>query len=409
MDAKQNTKPGEWLFTCFFNGIWKVTCMHRSSPHQPPLVTCSDWALVRRSSSLSFPPRSSSSPPPSPAPPSPPPPSTTSRSAPLRGEREAHSTISHLPILLLCPLLARRNHWTCAPANFSSFHRHCTSTTHHWTWPCARAWEGRGPRRCRRTHRGEVVVRRVHGGDFHLPSSPDVSHPPFYCSDHCLTTLLTAKKVSTCFEYLILSLLSFFSPNETNFEIVEEEKKRNICFHLVLMTLVPTTSAATPTAPTSTPGKTTVASTTLRIWEVQVTYSGLQAGSDKPWWIDCNTCEEYLALPPLLPPEVIALLLPWLPVDRPDDRQDELQHFDQTRFQTFLHLRGLSTRGSSTRPPTTSLLRRWELLLSPWSCLRSKVWGGSGVQHPGGEERFELPVPLFQNWLMGSRNGDSEA
>jgi len=34
-------------------------------------------------------------------------------------------------------------------------------------------------------------VRRVRGGDFHLPSSPDVSHPPFGCSDHCLTMLLT--------------------------------------------------------------------------------------------------------------------------------------------------------------------------------------------------------------------------
>ena len=46
-----------------------------------------------------------------------------------------------------------------------------------------------------------------------------------------------------------------------------------------------------------------------------------------------NTCEEYLALPPLLPPEVIALLLPWLPVDLPDDRQDELEEqFDQTGF-----------------------------------------------------------------------------
>jgi len=32
---------------------------------------------------------------------------------------------------------------------------------------------------------------RVHGGGFHLPSSPDVSHPPFYCSVHCSTALLT--------------------------------------------------------------------------------------------------------------------------------------------------------------------------------------------------------------------------
>lgn len=40
-----------------------------------------------------------------------------------------------------------------------------------------------------------------------------------------------------------------------------------------------------------------------------------------------------MALPPLLPPEVIALLLPWLPVDRPEDRQDELQQFDQTGFR----------------------------------------------------------------------------
>ena len=44
-------------------------------------------------------------------------------------------------------------------------------------------------------------------------------------------------------------------------------------FHLVLMTLIPPTSAATPTAPTSTSGKTTVASTTLKIQEVQVTHS----------------------------------------------------------------------------------------------------------------------------------------
>ena len=48
------------------------------------------------------------------------------------------------------------------------------------------------------------------------------------------------------------------------------------------------------------------------------------------------TCEEYLALPPLLPPEVIALLLPWLPVDRPDDRQEELEEqVDHTGFHIF--------------------------------------------------------------------------
>ena len=90
-----------------------------------------------------------------------------------------------------------------------------------------------------------------------------------------------------------------------------------------------------------------------------------------------QTCEEYLALPPLLPPEVIALLLPWLPVDRPDDRQEELEWFDDTvlGFGFALHLRGLSTLGSSTRPPTTSLLRRWELLLSQWSCLYTNLSG----------------------------------
>jgi len=34
-------------------------------------------------------------------------------------------------------------------------------------------------------------VTRVRDGDSQLPSSPDVSHPPFDCSDHCLTALLT--------------------------------------------------------------------------------------------------------------------------------------------------------------------------------------------------------------------------
>ena len=48
-------------------------------------------------------------------------------------------------------------------------------------------------------------------------------------------------------------------------------KGRRDIFHL---TLIPSTSPATPTTrPASTPGKTTVASTTLRIQEVQVTHS----------------------------------------------------------------------------------------------------------------------------------------
>jgi len=34
-------------------------------------------------------------------------------------------------------------------------------------------------------------VTRVRGGDFQLLSYPDVSHPPFDCSDHCSTALLT--------------------------------------------------------------------------------------------------------------------------------------------------------------------------------------------------------------------------
>ena len=49
-----------------------------------------------------------------------------------------------------------------------------------------------------------------------------------------------------------------------------------------------------------------------------------------------------MALPPLLPPDVIALLLPWLPVDRPDDRHEELQKNNVSFVFFFIFLSFLS-------------------------------------------------------------------
>ena len=46
-------------------------------------------------------------------------------------------------------------------------------------------------------------MTRVRDGDSQLPSSPDVSHPPFDCSDHCLTALLTGKKTLYIFVLMI--------------------------------------------------------------------------------------------------------------------------------------------------------------------------------------------------------------
>ena len=135
---------------------------------------------------------------------------------------------------------------------------------------------------------------RVHGGGFHLPSSPDVSHPPFYCSAHCSTALLTGKTlVSTCSRYHLYSMHVMFTFKCTTGifgfivqSLFEMQKKigesyssewqqhdieQKFFLHLALMTLIPPTSTATPTAPTSTPRKTAVTSTTLKIQHIQVT------------------------------------------------------------------------------------------------------------------------------------------
>ena len=79
-----------------------------------------------------------------------------------------------------------------------------------------------------------------------------------------------------------------------------------------------------------------------------------------------NTCEEYLALPPLLPPEVIALLLPWLPVDRPEDRQDELNE----QFGHSLQLSHFNPPAGAEHP--------WKLHATPHQ-LASPPMGTSAV------------------------------
>ena len=67
-----------------------------------------------------------------------------------------------------------------------------------------------------------------------------------------------------------LQLENHISLNGSNM-ILQHDIEQKFFLHLTLMTLIPPTSTATPTAPASTPRKTAVTSTTLKIQQMQVT------------------------------------------------------------------------------------------------------------------------------------------